>query len=86
MVVYFGSYTEEYVSIEGTGLAKLRKMALDPLIRCLGSITGRYRGLVTSKRWKYRRFRIGAGTKRTYGKLIIFGLDVIAFANLKVSL
>ncbi|MBT2621909.1 hypothetical protein [Chryseobacterium sp. ISL-6] len=43
------AYTEEYLSIEGMGFAKLRKIALDTLIWCLGSMICRYGGLMTPK-------------------------------------
>lgn len=56
-------------------------MALDTLIWYLGSMICRHSELVTGKWWKYRGLEIGAGTGRTCGKLIIFGLAVIAFAT-----
>jgi hypothetical protein len=41
----------------------------------------RYSGLVTGKRKEAQGLGIGAGIERAWGKLIIFGLAVIAFAT-----
>ena len=56
-------------------------MALHTLIWSLGSMICRYSGLVTGKWREVQGLGIGAGTERTWGKLVIFGLAVIAIAT-----